>query len=128
MADPSADDARKALPHRAAVFVALAMGAIILMLGWRVLATASLDVASVTRAGEYSLISPRKSSGGLWVHVTGWIDGTAEMEIPGRPGGKVGPGNVDWRSDGDWAQNSATLKYLPRGVTTGHVRVEYRFR
>ncbi len=127
MPDPLAEES-KPRDHRTAVFVVIALTMTILMLGWQVLRTSTLKVDNVTRPAELRLTTAKKQPDNLSVHVTGWIDGTATLALAGSTPTQVGPGNVEWRRDGDFYSSEAVVNYVPRNVTTGHLTVEYRFR
>jgi hypothetical protein len=106
----------------AAVFVAVAF------FGWQTLHTRQLTISSVSKPGEYTLICPRSSPSSRRIHVTGWIDGKATLEITGGLGPEsIGPGNVDWKTGGDWYAGDCVLTYSPGTATTGKLTVEYRF-
>jgi len=61
------------------------------------------------------------------IHVTGWIDGTATLELPGGAGPvTLDAGNVEWKLSGDWTQGDCILKYLARDRADRTLTVEYR--
>jgi hypothetical protein len=124
--DPS-EEPRTPARRRTAAFVIVAMAVTLAWFGWQVYRTSRLSIIAVSKPGDYRLTSPRKDVSKLWVHVNGWIDGQATLEIPGRAPQPVGPGNVEWKIGCDWSQADCILKYAPSSATTGRLEVEYRF-
>jgi hypothetical protein len=118
---------KKPASHRTAVFILIAMTVGIAWFGWQTWRTASLSITTVSKPGEYPLPPPRKPAAAYWVHVTGWIDGQATIELPSNAPATIGPGNVEQRLTGALHDPQCILKYTPRGTSMGRLLVEYRF-
>lgn len=118
----------KSTSPRKAVLVLVAMFVLIAFFGWQTLHTRQITITSVSRAGAYTLVCPRTAPSSRRIHVTGWIDGKATLEITEGLGPEtIGPGNVDWKTGGDWYAGDCLLKYSPGTTTMGKLTVEYRF-
>lgn len=126
MIDPS-EAPRTPARRRTAAFVIVAMIVTLAWFGWQVYRTSRLSIVAVGKPGDYRLTASRKDVSTLWLHVNGWIDGRATLEIPGRAPQSLGPGNVEWKIGCDWFQADCVLKYSPSSATTGRLEVEYRF-
>lgn len=126
MTDPT-EESGKPATRRTAAFVILAMFVTLAWFGWRVGRTSRLSIVTVGKPGEYRLASARPNPSALWIHVSGWIDGRASLEIPGRASQPLGPGSVEWKLGCDWTEAACVLKYVPTSATTGRLEVEYRF-
>ncbi|HLY10312.1 MAG TPA: hypothetical protein VKW04_13475 [Planctomycetota bacterium] len=126
MDDPT-DAPKKAASHRTAAFILIAMAVTIAFYGWQTLRTRQLSITSVSKSGEYRLPCSRTPPSHRWIHVTGWIDGQAILEVPGGPGPeRVGPGAIEWKVSGPWDAGDCVLKYSPGSTTLGKLSVEYR--
>lgn len=126
MDDPH-DPPKPAASHRTAAFIMIAMTVTLAFYGWQTLRTRQLSITTVSKPGDYVLTASRKLPSSRWIHVTGWLDGPATLEVSDGPGPvTVGPGNVEWKTAGDWHDVNCTLKYTPAGATTGRLTVEYR--
>lgn len=125
MHDPS-DAPKTPASHRTAAFILIAMAVTLAYFGWQVYRTSRLSITSVSKPGDYLLTSPRQAPSSLWLHVSGWLDGQAAIEIAGRGPAPLGPGNVEWKIRCDWSQRDCVLKYTPGSATTGRLEVEYR--
>jgi len=125
--DPS-EEPRTPARRRTAAFVIVAMAVTLGWFGWQVYRTSRLSIIAVSKPGEYRLTSSRKGVTLLWIHVSGWIDGTASVEMaPYGPSQSLGPGNVEWKISREWTNPDCELKYTPKSATTGRLEVEYRF-
>jgi hypothetical protein len=120
-------DAPKApASHRTAAFILIAMTVTLAYFGWQVYRTSRLSITTISKAGDYRLASTKPAPSTLWLHVSGWLDGEAAIEVPGRGPATLGPGNVEWKIGCDWFQKDCVLKYTPRSATSGRLDVEYR--
>lgn len=126
MIDPS-EEPRTPARRRTAAFVIVAMAVTLAWFGWQVYRTSRLSIIAVSKPGEYRLTSSGKGVDSLWIHISGWIDGQAVVEIPNGPSQTLGPGNVEWRISRKWYLPDCVLKYTPKSATTGRLEVEYRF-
>jgi hypothetical protein len=124
--DPS-EEPRTPARRRTAAFVIVAMAVTLAWFGWQVYRTSRLSIIAVSKPGEYRLTSARKDVKLLWIHVSGWIDGSASVEIPSGPPQWLGPGNVEWKMRREGVAPECILKYTPKSATTGRLEVEYRF-
>jgi hypothetical protein len=124
--DPS-EQPRPPTRRRTAAFVLVAMVVTLTWFGWQVYRTSRLSITAVGKPGDYRLTSSRKGASAIWLHVSGWLDGTASLELPGRASQLLGPGNVEWKLRHEWSETECVLKYAPKTATTGRLEVEYRF-
>jgi hypothetical protein len=124
--DDSHEDANKPASHRTAVFILIAMTVTIAFFGWQALRTSQLSITSISKPGDYRLVSSKAHPSKRWIHVTGWIDGLATLEIPRLESATIGPGSVEWKGASDWDAGDCVLKYTPRTATMGKLTVDYR--
>lgn len=125
MHDPN-EDARPPAKHHTAIFILIAMAVMIAWFGWQTLRTHSLSITSVSKPGEYVLEASQPRPSSRRVHVSGWIDGRADLQLGKDAPRSVGPGKVEWSTSGDWTEPKLVLKYTPWGTTMGKLTVEYR--
>lgn len=125
MEDPH-DEPKRPTSHRTAVFILIAMFIGTGFLGWQVLRTSKLAITAVTKPGEYRLPGSVPKPTHLRVHITGYLDGQATVEIPGQPPRTLGPETVNEKWSLDWTTPDCLLKYTPKTVTLGRLEVEYR--
>jgi len=111
-----------------AVLILVAIAVATGFLGWQTLRTRQFTITTLSRPGTYRLTCAPSHPSSRRIHVSGWIDGTATFEITGGRGPEtVGPGNVEWKTGGDWSGGDCLLKLTPGTAVTGELRVEYRF-
>ncbi len=125
MHDPN-EDARPPARHHTAIFILIAMAVMIGWFGWQTLRTRSLTITSVSKPGDYMLESTATRPSSRRIHVSGWIDGRADLQFGKEDPVSVGPGTVEWKISGDWAESRIPLKYTPRGTALGKLVIEYR--
>ena len=90
-------------------------------------------VTDVTKAETITL---KKNTGQghiyyLTITGSGEIQGTAEISLiengkPYRTEKLSGPVKFEWK--GDWYSDTAEIRYEPKSVTGGNLRLEYRFK
>jgi hypothetical protein len=120
------EEPKKPASHHTAVFILIAMVVTIAWFGWQTLRTHTLTITSVSKPGTYVLEASRPRPSSRRVHVTGWIDGRADLQVGSDAAVSVGPGTVEWKTAGDWVEGDLVLKYTPRGTTLGKLTVDYR--
>jgi len=88
----------------------------------------SFVIANVAKASTNVLLSGRRFGdlSGITLHVYGELKGTGAVGIDHYPAQRLS-GVVDWRIYRDWFETNCTFYYLPSGVVTGHLSVDYRF-
>ncbi len=76
-------------------------------------------------------VQQKKSVYKISIVISGQIDGTAEIQLADR-GNKMGSphtikGKVDLDLSGDWYENTCLLLYEPSQVTSGTLKIKYKF-
>jgi len=124
--DPHEHAPKKPTSPRTAIFILIAIFVSIAFYGWQALRTRQLTITSISKAGEYPLTLSRTPPSSRWIHVSGWIDGTATIQLNGEDPVTIASGNVEWKTAGDYTDRDCVLKYKPGTAKMGKLTVEYR--
>jgi hypothetical protein len=85
-------------------------------------------IADVAKTSTNILLSGRRFGdlSGITLHVYGELQGTGKVAIEQYPAQRL-TGVVDWRIYRDWFETNCTFYWVPSGVVTGHLSVDYSF-
>ena len=122
--DP-AEESHQPAPRRRAVFILVCIFITLVLLGLQVLWTSRVKVSAVTKPAGVRLTGRSLHPTRIRIHVTGWIDGQATMTVPRQDPVTIGPGNIEWKYSGTWAEPECLLQYTPLTVTMGSLEVDY---
>jgi len=122
--DPS-EESHSPAPRRRAVFILVCIFITLVLLGLQVLRTSRVKISAVTKPAGIRLTGHTPHPTRVRIHVTGWIDGQATMTIPRQDPITIGPGNIEWKYSGAWAEPDFFLQYTPLTVTMGSLDVDY---
>lgn len=89
----------------------------------------TVSIPDVTKSNGVQLAkTSRGLVSGIEVQVRGRIDGKASIWIGDAKAERLEPGSVERTFYYDWFYPTAVVRYLPDGVRSGNLSVEYRFR